>query len=203
MVFAVATAAFTFSTMGIASAFTEGSFLEPAWIRVDAGEAIELNAQVSRAGDGWLEDGPFFAYLSSDSLAEGADTGTPVGELDIDTIGDSARVRLTVVIPENTPPGQYRVAVCNDPCTSGLGDLVGGVLFVGMDPPTTGDEPTDSPGVVAVMAPSPSTTTTTIALALAPRTSRPTGLSAVWVAISAGIGAVALAATALGRPLSK
>ena len=195
--FAVAATAFTFSSLGMAMAQTDGSQFEPSSIRVEAGESIGLTAHVSRTDSGWAEDGPFFAYLSGDTFAE-TTTDTPLGKLGIDATEDTARVQLAITIPPQTPPGMYWVVVCNDPCTSTLGDLIGGVIFVGMDPPA--EETTT--GAVAVIA-SAGPTPTTHALALAPHPPRATGLSGAWVAISAGIAAAVLAAAVLDRSMSE
>jgi hypothetical protein len=193
-----------------APAGASGSWLEPNWVRVEAGDRISLSGDVSPGQLGWVEDGPYFAYLSGatygitiDEGIGGNQTDVPLGELSIDTTAGGARVAVTFSLPDDAPPGEYWVNFCNDPCQKGFGDLIGSILYVGMDPPkdVVRVEPvhktvttTTSSAVAVVLEPpvlekEPSRTTY---LALAPHPLRPTGLNATWVAISAGIGALVL-----------
>ena len=108
---------------------------------------MTLAGEVSPGQLGWVEDGPFFAYLRVDPRAVAADparstswpaiheTDLPLGPL---TVIDNGPARLldvsiTVEVPAGLEPGIYDVVYCNDPCTTGLGDLIGGLLFVGVD----------------------------------------------------------------------
>ena len=78
-----------------------------------------------------VEDGPFFAYLTAKEEWSVPGTGpVRLGELRIDRSGvDTVRVRLEFAVPE-VHPGRYTVVYCNDPCTKGLGDLMGGWFTV-------------------------------------------------------------------------
>lgn len=186
--------------------------MEPDSIRVEAGEQIALSADVSQGAAGWVDSGPYFAYLSGETFGltqttsgGGIATDVELGELVTEIIGAGAGVTLTATIPLRTPPGEYQIVVCNQPCTSGLGDLLGGTVFVGVDPEpqqSKDSEPVpiaaeEAVGVIATLAPPESTATTY--LALSPYPSRPTGLAAGWVAISAGLGAAVLLAAMISR----
>jgi hypothetical protein len=137
--------AFVGALAGAAPARAGGSWLDPVADRYDAGDVATLVGYVGRGPLGWVDDGPFFAYLRAGdvgSLAQPgfSDQGLPVGRLEVDPLGgpDASvlRVSLALRLPSTLPPGSYGVAYCNDPCTTGLGDLVGGRLSVGVDPPT-------------------------------------------------------------------
>lgn len=192
-----------------APAGASGSWLEPTGFRVEAGDRIELSGDVFPGQLGWVEDGPYFAYLSGetygitiDAGVGGNQTDVPLGELSIATSAGRAQVAVAFSLPDDVPPGEYWVNFCNDPCRSGFGDLIGSILYVGMDPPqdVVRVEPvqgivTTTTTAVAVMLEPPvldKEPTRTTYLALAPHPMRPTGLSATWVAISAGIGALVL-----------
>ncbi len=124
-------------------ALAGGSWLEPTFVRVEPGETLTLSGPVSVGQLGWVKDGPFYAYLSGESIAVitsvmgGAETDVLLGEIAMEPI-DSSNMQLTVevTIPDDTAPGEYWVTHCNNPCTSGFGDLFGSQLYVGMDPPT-------------------------------------------------------------------
>ncbi len=49
---------------------------------------------------------------------------------------DYAAYRASVQfrLPSDLPAGRYGVIYCNATCTKGLSDLIGGVIFVGIDP---------------------------------------------------------------------
>jgi hypothetical protein len=159
---------------------------------------------------GWIDDGPFYVYLLGETygltLSEGrggASTDVPLGELTIAGNGANTSVSADVEIPDDAPPGEYWVMACNDPCTTGFGDLIGAVLYIGMDPPGLGggvsnaqSPPVESATVGLVVSTAeintPSKSGKPTYLALAPHPSRPTGLSAAWVAMSAGLGALVL-----------
>lgn len=175
-----------------------GSWLEPAWERVEAGQSISLATDVSHGQLGWVDDGPFYAYLTGEAA-----TDVPLGELMINEKGRRLQVSIDFILPEATSPGEYRIVVCNDPCTTGLGDLIGGFLYVGIDPPPSEEELAATPGqpAEASFAGAVAITQTADPLAkgnapayraLAPHRSRPTGLSAAWMATSAGLAALAL-----------
>jgi hypothetical protein len=196
-----------------APASAGGSWLEPSWERVEAGDHIELSGDVSTGQLGWTNDGPYFAYLVGDEYGTtiregsgGAKTDVALGELAISANGNGAQASIAFTLPNETPPGEYRVVVCNEPCEEGFGDLLGAILYVGIDPPIepepavetgTPNTPTlTSPAVTAVAlvetAAPPSISTVTAHLMLAPHPSRSTNLAPTWVAVSAGLAAVVL-----------
>jgi hypothetical protein len=126
-----------------------GSWLDPVFDRYEAGEVATLVGYVGPGPLGWVDDGPFFAYLRAGDVQVPpnpvfSDQGTPVGRLEVEPAGGAnanadaslLRVRLSFRLPSSLPPGSYGVAYCNDPCTTGLGDLIGGRLAVGLDPPS-------------------------------------------------------------------
>ncbi len=197
-----------------APAYAGGAQLEPSWVRVDAGEDIELRAVVSRGAFGWVEDGPFYAYLSGTEFGEvtetvpgGAVTNVSLGELTIDGSGNSADVTLLTTVPAETPPGEYQIVVCNDPCTTGFGDLSGGALYVGVDPPSleevvTNVPPSSAMVAVDIVVPStaaPQSPTAPAYLVLAPIAERTTQISPLWIAFSAALGGAVLLASLLTR----
>lgn len=130
---------------GALPARAAGSWLDPVADRYEPGDVATLVGYVGRGQLGWVDDGPFLAYLRAGdlgALAPGtfSDQGLPVGHLVVDPLGgpDASVLRVSVSfrLPSTLPPGAYAVAYCNEPCTTGLGDLIGGRLSVGVDPPT-------------------------------------------------------------------
>lgn len=197
-----------------------GSWLDPTWVRVEAGDHIELSGEVSPGQLGWVADGPYFAYLSGSTygltLQEGLGgnkTDVPLGELNIEASGNWAQVSIAFTLPDDVPPGEYWVNACNDPCEQGFGDLIGSILYIGMDPPEVDDGPEEPAPTATTVAVAPVTTSTvaTIAvdgstaeptvtyLSLAPYPTRPTGLKVAWIAISAAIAVAALGIIDLAR----
>lgn len=143
-----------------APVYAGGSWLEPSAVRVEPGETLTLSGRVSRGQLGWVDDGPYFAYLSGESTVVvtsglgGGKTDIPLGELLMERIdSNNMHVSVEVTVPADIAPGEYWVTHCNDPCTEGFGDLVGALLFVGMDP-------TDIGGNVATTDDSTTTSTT-------------------------------------------
>ncbi|MCA1846395.1 MAG: hypothetical protein LC792_25005, partial [Actinobacteria bacterium] len=129
---------------GAAPARAGGSWLDPVADRYEPGDVATLVGYVGRGQLGWVDDGPFYAYLRAGDLGGVAppgftDQGLSVGRLEVDPLGGAdatvLRVSLSFRLPSSLPPGSYGVAYCNDPCTNGLGDLIGGRLSVGADPP--------------------------------------------------------------------
>lgn len=130
------------TTLIAAPALAGGSWLEPTDVRVEAGDHLVLEGGVSIGQLGWVEDGPFFAYLTGENYGKPIVEGSggsqsdvllgPVHISDVTEVGAFVSVEFT--LPWEVPRGMYFVAVCNDPCTTGFGDLIGSILFVGMDP---------------------------------------------------------------------
>lgn len=193
-----------------------GSWLEPSWERVEPGDTVTLRGDVSTGQLGWVDGGPYYVYLSGDSYGitldeglGGSRTDVPLGELSIDAAGGWAQASIEVRIPNDAPPGEYWITVCNDPCRTGFGDLIGSILYVSMDPPAD-----DGEVVVELGEPSLAALSVvervpnrgaglerTTHLALAPHQARATGLNGAWVAFSAGIAlAVLIAIVSTRRP---
>ena len=209
----MAVGATVLTILTIAPAHAGGSWLEPTWVRVEAGDQLSLSGDVSPGQLGWVGDGPYFAYLSGETYGTtieegrgGNKTDVLLGQLTIEASDGWATVSIDITIPEDTPPGEYWVNACNDPCTTGFGDLIGAVLYVTMDPPDSGvadadlelaptatSAPTTTVAVLGANAGGEPKTPRATSLALAPHPSRSTGLKAVWVAISASIGLAVLA----------
>ncbi|MDJ0924374.1 MAG: hypothetical protein QNJ77_07425 [Acidimicrobiia bacterium] len=159
--------------LGIAAAARAGgSWLEPPRERFEPGDVVEFSATVTIGQHGWLEDGPFFAYLRG---PEGTATD-PVGKLLISEKGSSADVSIGFTLAADIPPGEYRVEACNDPCTTGLEDLVGGVLYVAVDPPDPSADPASQRAYQA----------------LAPPPARQTGFDVAWLAVPAALSLTVL-----------
>ncbi len=187
-----------------------GSWFEPSSVRVEAGDHVELTATVYRGSLGWVEDGPFFVYLQGDEFGTvisegygGAATDVLLGELALGDRVQALAASADVTIPVETPPGAYSIVVCDDPCTTGLGDLIGAVLYVGIDPPVTAEEvapaaptgPTAATATALPIATEPTTRPLSQRLALSPYPERPADISPIWVGISAALaGAVLLTA---------
>lgn len=197
-----------FMLISLSPAFAGGTWLNPSWERVEAGDPVGLSGFVAHGQLSWIEEGPFFAYLNGDAYGQivaenagGTETDVPLGELTATTKSGGVRVSIDFTLPTETPPGEYRVFVCNKPCTTGLGDLAGGVIYVGIDPPSLEKEVTsiDSgeltlSGTSLIVA-DDDTPALARHMSLAPYPRRPAGLSPSWIAISAGLAAVALLAT--------
>lgn len=165
---------------------------------------------------GWVNDGPFFLYLQGEGFGNvltegygGAKTDIPLGELTLGKRIQALNVSAVITIPENTPPGEYWVTACNEPCTTGLGDLIGAVLYVGIDPP---DGETSSPPVTTTTVTSAIATVATPTtqpatdkppvprqLKLAPYPDRPDPLSPIGVGISAALAGAVLVTALLMR----
>jgi len=128
-----------------------GSWLSPVRDRYEPGDMVTLVGYVGPGGTlGSVQDGPFFAYLRhlEDPLQVPNQlqmapftpqaTDLPLGRMLVQTTGrtDYAayRASLRFRLPSNLPAGRYGAIYCNSTCMKGLGDLIGGVIFVGIDP---------------------------------------------------------------------
>ena len=83
-------------------------------------------------------DGPFYIYLYHS--VEGTEIpplppdAVGVGEIVIEGERSPWTATYSFVVPADTPPGEYDVVHCNDPCTKMLGDLLEPHLVVANDP---------------------------------------------------------------------
>ncbi len=200
-----ASAVATLLVISVTPALAGGSWLEPSWERVEPGDHVELSGEVFHGALGWLDDGPFFAYLSGsehgltiDEGKRGPTTDVPLGPLLIDQRNNRLNVSVDFELDSDIQPGEYWVLVCNDPCTTGLGDLVGGILYVGVDPPPLEEELTDvapeqpelstaSLAIVSKTADEPRQQRSSRYLALGPYPDRPSPMSPLWIGISMAI----------------
>jgi hypothetical protein len=113
-------------------------------------------------------DGPYYAYLRVDPAAIERDAprdGSPwpyihptdrrMSQVTAEEVGPvasrylSLRVSAAFRLPRDLAPGTYQVIVCNDPCTTTLGYLVGSSLHVGIDPaePIVREWPLEDPAI--------------------------------------------------------
>lgn len=119
-----------------------GSWLDFEQAAYRPGEEARAEGWVSHGQLGWVEDGPFFAYLRPPGTVPEASApdqwpwisprDLPLAPLDIGpppTGYAGVTARLIFPVPE-VAPGTYEVVYCNDPCTDGLGDLIGATLAV-------------------------------------------------------------------------
>lgn len=124
----------------VAPATAGGSWLSPVRDRYEPGEVATLVGYTSGGQLGWVQDGPFFAYLVVGDITLWAEHRLPtdhvaLGPLSIQSRGRALRVSISFPVPHHLAAGLYTVTYCNDPCTTGLGDLIGGSVAVGVDPP--------------------------------------------------------------------
>ena len=131
--------------LGALPAMAGGSWIDPYHESYEAGDTVTMRGTISTGQLGWIEDGPFYAYLRVDPDAVESDpdhpdqwpnvhaTDVPLGELHMSSAGRSGLdISITFALPEDLPDGEYWVVYCNDPCTTGIGDLIGGVVYVGI-----------------------------------------------------------------------
>jgi hypothetical protein len=122
-------------------------------------------------GSGWLDDGPFFVWAMEHARYSAALAGAPwpsvpaeairLGQLQRSggTQAPATSFHVDFRVPD-VPPGYYTLIVCNDPCTTTIGDFVGGTLTVNTAgapplPPLLGVDATAIPSEAAGAAPSP------------------------------------------------
>jgi hypothetical protein len=115
--------------VGAVPAAAGGTWLEFEQDTYAAGETAVAMAQVFQGAFGWVEDGPFQAYLApADDF--GCPTDHHLGELDVGAPSRGAvHVTLAFVVPD-VAPGRYSVVICNRGSRTGLGDLIGGEVTV-------------------------------------------------------------------------
>jgi hypothetical protein len=143
-----------------------GSWLSPVRDRYEPGDSVTLVGYVGAAGSlGSIDDGPFLAYLRRPEAANDLPVApfTPLptdlrlGHLTVEPTGradyTAYRVSIQFRLPSDLPPGRYSVSYCNATCTKGLTDLIGGVIFVGIDPdhPIGRTWPLDEPEIANLL----------------------------------------------------
>lgn len=122
-----------------------GSWIHPLEDRYEPGDPAVLQGGFGPGQLGWIEDGPFYAFLRVDPAAveAAAPEGWPyidpsdllLGELQIEPGGSWEMMATVEFVVPDVEPGLYDVVYCNDPCTDGIGDLIGGTVSIGQDPP--------------------------------------------------------------------
>jgi hypothetical protein len=122
-------------------------------------------------GSGWLDDGPFFVWAMEHARYNAALAGAPWPSVPAEAIRlgqlqpsggaptPATSFHVDFRVPD-VPPGYYTLIVCNDPCTTTLGDFVGGTLTVNTAgapplPPLLGVDATAIPSEAAGSAPTP------------------------------------------------
>lgn len=137
---ALAAAVFVVHALGsVAPASAGGSYLAPVRDRYEPGDVATLIGYTAGGQLGWVQDGPFYAYLVAGDITLWAERRLPtdhvaLGPLSIAERGRGLRVSISFPVPPHLAAGLYTVTYCNDPCTTGLGDLIGGSVAVGVDP---------------------------------------------------------------------
>jgi hypothetical protein len=128
----IAVAAARADALGTIQASSE---LYPVADRYEPGEVATLVGYTGPGAQGWVEDGPFYAFLTPTDWA-GADID--LGPLTVTDTGRGGwralRVSLSFPVPDDLEPGAYSVWYCNEDCATGLGDLAGGTVAIGIDP---------------------------------------------------------------------
>jgi hypothetical protein len=156
-----------------------GDWLYPDQDRYEAGQQVRLVGYTeakarSAVDDGALSaaalrrNGPYYAYLRVDPAAVERDaaradgtwpyvhpTDQRVAQVAAEEVTPAAsryyslRVGVVFRLPRGLAPGTYDVIVCNEPCTTTLGWLVGSSLYVGIDPPEpiVREWPLDDPAI--------------------------------------------------------
>lgn len=176
-----------------------GEWLIPVLDRYSPGETATLVAYTAPGNEGWVDDGPYQAFLRVDRdeqpppgqeyLRPGeASSDIPLGPLVLQETGRggnlSLRVAITFTVPDLAPDG-YDVMYANDDGTW-LGQVVGGYLPIDVDSPEgwplawPADDPARAgaaadvplPPAPPTTAPAPTTVPPTTAATTAPSTER-------------------------------
>jgi hypothetical protein len=143
-----------------------GSPFYPGLDRYEPGDQVTFVGYTGGGQLGWIEDGPFYGYLALEpgtaapAYYNGGAAGPFLrsGPMELHETGRggwlSLRLAVTFTLPDDLQPGVYSVGYCNDPCTTGLGDLTDGVVAVGVAlkvAPVRG-WPADDPALVGAPA---------------------------------------------------
>ena len=117
-----------------------GSWIEPYRTQYQPGDTVVMRGDAGPGSLGELESGPFYAYLRVDPLTAAAanfhtfpnihESDIYLGELQLKgREGWFYDISITFTLPD-VPDGEYEIVYCNDPCTSGFGDFLGGWIMV-------------------------------------------------------------------------
>ena len=134
IVFALAATALL--ALGAASpAHAAGASLQPVQDRYEAGDIATFVGYVSpSAAGGWVDDAPYATFAvaaTGPRVLLGTVAFEPAPRLGPRTL----RVSLTALLPSQLAAGHYSLVICNERCAKGFGDLAGGTIHVGVDPP--------------------------------------------------------------------
>lgn len=164
--------------MAATPAFAGGSWFETTEKQYEPGDTVTLIGYTSGGQLGWIEDGPFYGYLrvrrpdpaTADRWPAVYPTDLALGPLQLEKTGpggQTLRATITFDLPRDLAPAAYQFEYCDDPCTTGLGDLIGGTVYVGVSPqpgqsalPPSTIARTSAPGTTTDATRDPSTTTT-------------------------------------------
>lgn len=137
-----------------------GEWLYPLRDRYEPGQpATMVGYSYARATD-VAADGPFYAYLRPEPEAGQLRQLPPVVGPDDIPLGPvhlqdgpggrfELRVGVELRLPADLPPGRHEVVVCDDPCTTTIGEIVASSIYVGVDPPepVVRDWPLEEPAI--------------------------------------------------------
>ena len=128
-----------------------GSWMEPYRSSYQRGDTVVMRGEVSPGDFGSVDEGPFFAHLRVDPKAAAAansrtypnihESDIYLGELQLRERDPLIEVSITFTLPD-VPDGEYEIVYCNDPCTTGFGDFIGGWVTVKTPRPPAPPRPT-------------------------------------------------------------
>jgi len=149
---ASAVAALVVGLLPAAPAQAGGTWLSPVRDSYAPGDIVTLVGYTGGSGAGGTPmDGPYFGWLRVDPDEAYRDpppdqwpfvhpSDLYFGELIVERTDalkgwTMFRLELSYTLPATLADGSYEVVVCNDPCTTGFGDVIGATVYVGVDPP--------------------------------------------------------------------
>jgi hypothetical protein len=116
-------------------------FMHSVQERYEPGETATMIGDTSAGAStgmpsGDIGDGPYFGRLVADPesgrhIDLGPTTVTETGRRDRFAV----RLSITFTVPAGLAPSAYEVLVCDASCSRSLGELYGGTIHVGVDPP--------------------------------------------------------------------
>ena len=128
-----------FALLGGTALAGGGSWIEAYRESYLPGDTVVMRGGIGPGSLGDIDDGPFYAYLRVDPEAAANrqqfpnvhETDLYLGELEVKgRPGWTMEVSITFSLPDHIPDGGYEIVYCNDPCTAGLGDFLGGWITV-------------------------------------------------------------------------
>lgn len=126
-----------------APASAGGSWFDTVQPSYEPGDSVTVVGYTGGGTQGWVEDGPFFGWLTGNSGFTDADMGNDpslrwfLGPLELHETGVGGYTRLRVSmsfdLPTDLEPGVYGFNYCNHDCTEQIGDLIGGTVYIGVE----------------------------------------------------------------------